>query len=249
MSTGEPAQKLADQALYNPVQPIYLAAPRFVGGALDPMPERVLVLPGDERSVALPEPTAIAIACAPNLSLGLTQSPLLNGFDLSENDDLIAGLFNLVEFKDAVEHLTCKGRFDKGEHDHMLRLAFICADVTVKDAADADAVRELYFWVVEKTGRDQADNEARYDDALRRTQGLNGGGKIVTPGTIFHWAHELGWTGLAAAQPPPAFTPPQAIELAIIKARATDAYKMGRLKSRDQARVLLARILLDHRQS
>jgi hypothetical protein len=209
-------QKLADPALYNPVQPVYLAAPRFVGGASDPMPERVLVLPGDERPIVLPVPASHEReVSASTYERGrvdgqasqretFAQSALFNGFDLSENEDLTAGLFNFAEYKDAVEHLTGRGWFDKGEHDHMLRLAFSCADITVKGAADADAVRELYFRVVDKTGRNQADNEARYDDALRRMQGLNGGGKIVTPGTIFHWAHEQGWTGLAAALSPAA---------------------------------------------
>jgi Bifunctional DNA primase/polymerase, N-terminal len=45
----------------------------------------------------------------------------------------------------------------------------------------------------------------------------------------------------AGAAPPAAFAPPRAIELAITKAKAADAYKLGRLKSREQARVLLAR--------
>jgi hypothetical protein len=200
--------KIADPALYNPVQPVYLAAPRFVDGALDPMPARVLVLPGDERPIVLPEPVS-----PPSASLALTPaspigpvSKLLDGV-ACDWDELTAGVnvFDFDAFADAVMFLTDKGWFDKGQHDAMLRLAFACADVTAKGAADADAVRELYFWVVEKTGRDAADNEARYDDALRRAQGLtHGPAKIVTPGTIFHWAREQGWAGLAAALSPAA---------------------------------------------
>lgn len=237
--------KFADPALYNPVQPVYLAAPRFVGGASDPMPERVLVLPGDNRLIILPEPERVALAlkCAPTPSLGLTQSALFNGFDLSENDDLTTGLFNFAEFKDAVERLADKGWFDRGEHEHMLRLAFACAAIAIKGMANADAVRELYFWVVDKTERDQVDNEARYDDALRRTQGLNSSGKIVTPGTVFHWAREQGWkpaneTIAAHAAP---FTSASAIELAVVKAKAIDAYKLGRLVSRERALARLSK--------
>jgi hypothetical protein len=48
-------RKVADRGLYNPVQPIYLATPQFVDEMADPMPERVLVLPGDVRPVALPD--------------------------------------------------------------------------------------------------------------------------------------------------------------------------------------------------
>ena len=84
-------------------------------------------------------------------------------------------------------------------------------------------------------------NEQRYADALRRTrERIRDGQEIQTPGTIFHWAHEQGWTGLAHAALRPSRTA-IAIELAIVKAKAADAYKLGRLKSRDQARVLLAR--------
>jgi hypothetical protein len=100
-------------------------------------------------------------------------------------------------------------------------------------------VRGLYFTVVDATGRDSAINEQRYADCLRRTrERIRAGEAIQTPGTIFHWAHEQGWTGLVTAAP---LAPAIAIELAIVKAKAIDAYKMGRLKSRDQARVLLAR--------
>ena len=146
--------KIIDPALYNPVQPVYLATPWFVDGAVDPMPVRVLVLPGEERSVVLPEPDSYpgnARPCAKRRTVPLCR---VNDCQVTElgvrarpacrscspackamNDDLGAGVsdFDFAEFKDAVEHLTGRGWFGEGEHDHMLALAFACALIEIKD--------------------------------------------------------------------------------------------------------------------
>ena len=237
-------RKVADPGLYNPVQPIYLATPRFVDEMADPMPERVLVLPGDERPIALPE---LALRPHTQLVLGGDASHAHTPKSCaapSVNDDLGGGMLDMPT--DAVRFLTRKGHFNKDENKHwnMVLLAFACAYAEIMREAPAADVRALYFEVVAATGRDRDDNEARYDDALRRTPALIGAGaRIVTLGTIIHWATDQGWASpneTAGAQPMP-FATPQAIELAIVKAKAVDAYKLGRLKSREQARVLLAR--------
>ena len=68
------------------------------------------------------------------------------------NDALGAGLFNFVEFKDAVEFLTGKGWFGEHQYDHMLALAFACAHVEITE--HTDEARALYFTAVDATGRD-----------------------------------------------------------------------------------------------
>ncbi len=50
---------VVDPSLYKPTQPTYLARPLFVDGAVDPMPERVLRLGGEDRPIVLPEPAAV----------------------------------------------------------------------------------------------------------------------------------------------------------------------------------------------
>jgi hypothetical protein len=144
--------------------------------------------------------------------------------------------------RDAVRHLTRKGYFnrDENKYHHMRDLAFACAYAEIMREAPAADVRAIYFEVVAETKRDLDFNERLYADALRRTPALIGAGvKVVSMGSILNQAHERGWASALAA--PASFTPPPAIELAIVKAKAADAYKLGRLKSREQARVLLSR--------
>lgn len=83
-------------------------------------------------------------------------------------------------------------------------------------------------------------------DALIEAAAVAGSADAKTADTItrcFNAGQARADTDAAAASlaaGPTPFTPPHAIELAIVKAKAIDAYKMGRLKSRDQACVLLA---------
>ena len=50
-----------DHAVFRSVQPIYTAAPAFADGAADPMPLRLLLLPGAIEHVAVPCPEALAL--------------------------------------------------------------------------------------------------------------------------------------------------------------------------------------------
>jgi hypothetical protein len=54
----ETGLKIVDPSLYCAAQPVYLATPRFVDGMADPMPERVILLPGAERPIVLPRSLA-----------------------------------------------------------------------------------------------------------------------------------------------------------------------------------------------
>lgn len=170
----------------------------------------------------------------------MTQSALLDGADLSVNDDLSAGLFNFDEFKDAVEFLTGKGWFGAHQYDHMIKLCWACGYIEIREPAHADDARALYSAVVDATGRDPATNDQRYADGLQRTpERIRAGEEIVTPGTIFKSAREQGWAPATTTAPPAA--PAHAISLAIAKAQAADAYKTGELASRSSALSRLAR--------
>ena len=128
----------------------------------------------------------------------ITMSKIWDGVDLSVNDDLGAGMFNFIEFEAAVRFLTSKGWFDQHRYDHMLALCFACAQVEITEPACGDDVRALYFAVVDAAGRNPEINEQRYADALRHTrERIRDGQEIRSPGTVFHWAHEQGWAGLA----------------------------------------------------
>ena len=146
--------------------------------------------------------TMARIGAAATAAPRITMSKVWDGMDLSENDDLTAGLFSFAEFKDAVELLTRKGWFDEHKYDHMLGLAFACGYVEITERAHTDDARALYGAVVDATGRDPVRNERRYADGLERTRArIRAGGEIITPGTIFIWAREQGRAPETAAPP------------------------------------------------
>ena len=159
---------------------------------------------------------------------------------MADNSDLSGGLLDFDAFKDAVMFLTGKDWFHRPHYEHMRDLAWALGAVEIAEPCLTDDARAVFDAVIAATGdRDVEKNQRLYEAGLDRTrQRLRAGEEVVTVGTIFHWAHEQGWT---AAPPAAPFATAQAIELAIVKAKAIDAYKLGRLKSRDQARVLLAR--------
>jgi hypothetical protein len=248
--------RIVDPALYNPVQPVYLAVPEFIDGAIDPMPERVLVLPGEERPVVLPEPAPYARAqAAPGARKDATPvaiSKLWAGRTF-DNDDLSAGVsdFDFDEFEAAVEHLTRKGRFNKDERKYanMRALAFACAFIEIKAFAPAAAVRALVDRVVEKTGRDSGFNDRLYAEAVRRTPGLIAvGAKIVTAGTIFHWAREQGWApageSTSVGETSGRTTTHEAAVLRDAKKRLSAAFKATRILGRHRIRSSLVHIAL-----
>ena len=90
-------EKIIDLSLFNPVQPIYLAAPLFVGGAIDPMPERVRIIPGEERAVVLPaseqgaRPLKPANGGGAKTLANIVVSPLWEGVAV-DPDDLTLGV-------------------------------------------------------------------------------------------------------------------------------------------------------------
>ena len=57
-----------DPAVFRPAQLIYTAAPLFAGGAADPLPKRLALLPGAEPVVRVPSPAALAPPPRPALA-------------------------------------------------------------------------------------------------------------------------------------------------------------------------------------
>jgi hypothetical protein len=103
------------------------------------------------------------------------------------------------EIAAVVEYLATRGHFDRGRYDQMLALHFALADLVTAKPELHDDAWELVRCVVAGTGRDLAVNEARFNDALKRTADrVASDGDLVTTASLFHVAYSAGWspTGL-----------------------------------------------------
>ncbi|MFC7538817.1 hypothetical protein ACFQU2_04215 [Siccirubricoccus deserti] len=102
-----------DPAVFRTVQPIYVAAPIFDAGALDPLPQRLLLLQGQRETVEAPDATTLA---APPPRPAATPRPL--------PDASRAGRYALVALSRAAAAIT---RGDGGRHMVALREAMSLA--------------------------------------------------------------------------------------------------------------------------
>jgi hypothetical protein len=67
------ARAPVDRSVFGGAQPIYTATPAFMGGATDPIPARLLLLPGEQEAVEVPPAAVLApvrrVASSPPPSL------------------------------------------------------------------------------------------------------------------------------------------------------------------------------------
>jgi hypothetical protein len=174
------------------------------------------------------------------------QSKLLDGVPC-DCSDFGARPIDFGEFGDAVMFLCGRGWFREHQYHHMRDLIFACAYVEITDGVLAGEACALVEVVVAAAGRVPERNARIYEKALDGTRArIAAGEEIVTPATVFYWAREQGWAPPGAAPggrtaQAPVFTPAIEIGLAMAKASARDAYKLGRLTSRESALQRLAK--------
>jgi hypothetical protein len=145
-------------------------------------------------------PSAAAGVSAPRL----TQPSLLDGARCDWND-LGPRRVDFDEFRDAVEHLTRKGWFDRPHYHHWRDLVFAAGYVAMSEPAHENDARALVEEVCETAGRDPEKAEKRIESGVERARArIAAGEEVIRTGTIYLAAREQGWTppGEAWARPP-----------------------------------------------
>ena len=138
-----------DAALFSPAQLTYTAAPMFDGGAADPLPHRLALLPGTREDVA--PPSAGALVPPPPRPL-----PEAHGSG--------AGPYALAALAGAVSRVC--GAPERTRHPALLAEARRLARLVDADLLGADAVRQALKGAARQCGLPDKEADAVIDWAL-----------------------------------------------------------------------------------
>jgi hypothetical protein len=144
-----------DAASFRPVQPIYTAKPLFASGMEDPIPERLLVLPGAREVVQVPPPVMLR----PVKVEKRAASPCFGEFRSN-------GTAAMNHARRTIATASINTR-----HDTAKRMAAFLANLVREGQLNADEAIRAVADGIEAAGKDRAEGEAVAKWALDRIGG------------------------------------------------------------------------------
>lgn len=142
-----------DFCTFRPVQPIYTAAPLFAPGMVDPVPERLVLLPGAREVV--PVPPAALLRPAPRMLPAPTRR--------LEHDGGAGAL--------AYARRTIAAAHESTRHNTAKRMATFLAHLAREGKVSADAAKHAIADGIEAAGKQRVEGEAIATWALSRIGG------------------------------------------------------------------------------
>lgn len=142
-----------DLSTFRTVQPTYTAAPLFAAGMVDPMPDRLALLPGAREVVPVPAPAMLRPA--PRMLPAPTRKPERDG----GSGALAYARRTIAAAHESTRHATAK------------RMAAFLAHLTRDGEVSADAVKRAIADGIEAAGKERDEGEAVARWALNRLGG------------------------------------------------------------------------------
>lgn len=143
-----------DLCTFRPVQPTYTAAPLFAPGMVDPVPDRLAMLPGARDVVPVPAP--VMLRPAPRMLPAQRRKPERDGG---------AGALDYAR-------RTIAAAQEKTRHDTAKRMAAFLAHLARDGEVTAEAAKRAIADGIEAAGKERDEGEAVAKWALNRLGGM-----------------------------------------------------------------------------